>query len=149
MKATKANCDKRSHENLTQTCVASQLELARRFFQRGLYVAVYAHIHMKPHRKNVQCLQLMRISTYAEKNVYSIYAVYVVDRMADSNLKILQSSCFLPLLVSCTTIINTSQHWTWMWAMVVWMGGLGRWDYLSCETFDRKMSHFQNSDKIL
>ena len=100
----------------------------------------------------------MRISTYAEKNVYSVYAVYVVgyvwsktlfvDRMADSNLNILQSSCFLPLLVSCTTIINTSQHWTWMWAMVVWMGGLGRWDYLSCETFDRKMSHFQNSDKI-
>ena len=65
MKATKANCDKRCHENLTQTCVASQLELAMR--------CSFAHIRMKPH--NV--FGLMQISTYMRENVYSVYAVYV------------------------------------------------------------------------
>ena len=73
MKATKANCDKRCHENLTQTCVASQLEMAMRFLHEGLCVAVYVLIRMKPH--NV--FGLMHMSTYSEKNVYLVYAVYV------------------------------------------------------------------------
>ena len=63
MKATKANCDKRCHENLTQTCVASQLEMAMRFLHEGLCVAVYVLIRMKPH--NV--FGLMHMSTYSEK----------------------------------------------------------------------------------